>query len=290
MRSSFKRLIDESVSRRHFLVIITGATGVQLFGYLTLFLFAVTTSGGNNWGEILAITVMIGASAFLVGFVLGFIFGVPRVSEEPAELIHAILTNPESLKTSRHIPFKYRVNTNLEQVSDWLTKILVGIGLTQFNTFRQALGEISAQVAMAIPGLQYAEPIIAGSVVFFSLIGFLEGYLLARVVLPGVFTRSEEDVHNLKANLGNLINLKLDFTPDEEDLLKIIITKFEEGSEFTLSDEFVRESKQHSALLSLEQRYLVNPKEGEDWGPGKCVELTPIAQAILQKLKKKVLD
>src|SRR5205085_11890184 len=28
------------------------------------------------------------------------------------------------------------VNTNLEQISDWLTKILVGVGLTQFGSLR----------------------------------------------------------------------------------------------------------------------------------------------------------
>ncbi len=29
----------------------------------------------------------------------------------------------------------YRSNTNLEQISDWLTKILVGVGLTQQTFF-----------------------------------------------------------------------------------------------------------------------------------------------------------
>jgi tetratricopeptide (TPR) repeat protein len=60
----------------------------------------------------------------LVGGLLGFIFGIPRslTGDQPA-------TGPgpgNATDAAAHS----RPNTNLEQISDWLTKILVGAGLT----------------------------------------------------------------------------------------------------------------------------------------------------------------
>ena len=38
---------------------------------------------------------------------------------------------------------EYRVNTNLEQISDWLTKILVGVGLVQLGAIIDSLGDLA---------------------------------------------------------------------------------------------------------------------------------------------------
>ena len=62
-----------------------------------------------------------GAST-LVGSLAGFLFGVPVREREPG--------TDDTGSANRSIG--YRPNTNLEQISDWLTKIIVGIGLVQF--------------------------------------------------------------------------------------------------------------------------------------------------------------
>src|SRR6187551_1519423 len=62
-------------------------------------------------------------SAALVGALLGFIFAVPRViARENAD--------PPVDGTSRKI---LDTNTNLERISDWLTTMLVGVGLSQLT-------------------------------------------------------------------------------------------------------------------------------------------------------------
>src|SRR5215472_3991331 len=59
-----------------------------------------------------ATAIAIGSSAYLTGGIVGFLFGVPRAVQGSAR--------------SKGIT-QYQANTNLEQVSDWLTKIIVGI-------------------------------------------------------------------------------------------------------------------------------------------------------------------
>jgi hypothetical protein len=74
----------------------------------------------------------------------------------------------------------FEVNTNLEQISDWLTKILVGVGLVE-------LGQIAAKgaelVAFVAPSLDGNKSAALGLLIFFSVAGFLLGYLATRLRL-----------------------------------------------------------------------------------------------------------
>jgi glucosamine-6-phosphate deaminase len=58
------------------------------------------------------------------------LFGIPRS-----------LAGPEGAE-DKAAAGAYRPNTNLEQISDWLTKILVGVGLVQFTTLAQHAGDL----------------------------------------------------------------------------------------------------------------------------------------------------
>jgi len=114
---------------------------------LGLFIYAFTLSSGV--GEALAIGLMAAAAAFALGALLGFLFGIPRSIGSSA---------PDSGKASdegnatgegaaaRH----FTANTNLEQISDWLTKILVGVGLVQIHQVSGAVGDLADGLA---PGL-----------------------------------------------------------------------------------------------------------------------------------------
>ena len=61
--------------------------------------------------------------AFAVGAILGLLFGVPHAGDKPV-----------GGKTWSLVP-----NTSFDQISDWLTKILVGVGLTQLLGLPQKL-------------------------------------------------------------------------------------------------------------------------------------------------------
>ena len=65
------------------------------------------------------------------GALVGFLFGVPKVNMEGAK------------------PTALRPNTNIEVVSDWLTKIIVGVGLVEFHKVGDFLTRISLELGQS---------------------------------------------------------------------------------------------------------------------------------------------
>ena len=72
------------------------------------------------------------AGFFLLGGFIGFLFGIPRTGDKNKNGEENEVNFQSSGEYSES--FSVSPNTNLEQISDWLTKILVGIGLTQIDS------------------------------------------------------------------------------------------------------------------------------------------------------------
>ncbi|MBI2300066.1 MAG: response regulator [Armatimonadetes bacterium] len=122
------------------------------------------------------------AAAFLVaGALTGFLFGVPKVDPAVA---------PSDPAPARP---RLRVNTNLEQFSDWLTKTIVGLGLVEVRRLDDYFDRIVTSLAPGFGGAGAGGGVLAGAVVvlFFTL-GFLLGYLETRLFLGEEFRKSDE--------------------------------------------------------------------------------------------------
>ncbi|HEV2360937.1 MAG TPA: hypothetical protein VGS21_04475, partial [Acidimicrobiales bacterium] len=114
--------------------------------------------------------VLVMGAAALAGGILGFLFGVPRT------------VNPTGA-TNGNSP-RYEGNTNLEQVSDWLTKILVGVGLVQIGRAPGALGHLAGSLSGAFGGGKTSAAFGLASCIYFACLGFLFSYLWTRLYLP----------------------------------------------------------------------------------------------------------
>ncbi len=141
-------------------------------------------SQATTWAEYartVAGLLMVAGCAWSAGALVGFLFGIPRTLPSPAD-------EPTGAGRSAG-PVRYRVNTNLEQISDWLTKILVGAGLAELHRLPAALRGAADFFASAIGGR--AVPDLAGFVVallvYSSIAGLMTGYLGTRVVLAPLF-------------------------------------------------------------------------------------------------------
>lgn len=126
-------------------------------------------------------------ATLLVAFVSGFIFGIPRVRSADAT-------------TSRD---PIQANTNLESISDWLTKILVGVGLTQLQQLPAAFRKLSEFVAksfnvVGVP-IDNLVSISGASLLLFGSLGFIFGYIFARVYLAHLFRLSDSDGRDANA-------------------------------------------------------------------------------------------
>ena len=112
-------------------------------------------------------------AAMLSGATLGFLFGIPR-----SLAVAAPAAGNGQPTVAPGGGFAH--NTNLEQISDWLTKIVVGIGLVEAQRISSEFQALSRQVAIAW-GLGADGAPSAGFVLLASLLfGFIGFYIWTR--------------------------------------------------------------------------------------------------------------
>ncbi|MFC5177869.1 hypothetical protein [Nocardioides taihuensis] len=136
--------------------------------------FSVSTE--PDW-EVVATSVMFAAASLAAGALLGLLFGVPRslgIESEEARRSGGV--------AQATLP-SIGANTNLEQISDWLTKIIVGVSLTQLASIRSAASDLFNFMAPVLGGPPTGAAFAGTITVYFSVVGFLSGWLYARLRL-----------------------------------------------------------------------------------------------------------
>ncbi len=153
-----------------------------LTGMLGVLCYVVAGPQHAGW-QIAGTSLLVALGAFLVGGLLGLIFGIPRVPQAPANSLAppvALLGAPPAGRS------RYQDNTSLEKISDWLTTLLVGAGLTQLNALPGFLRRIGAYLAPAMGEFPGRGAYALGLVLSSLLLGFFTFYLLSRICLADI--------------------------------------------------------------------------------------------------------
>jgi hypothetical protein len=151
---------DSGLTKRLLFYWLLGAIAVGLI------VIALHMPSRDLWSA----TYLIAFASLAAGAIVGFLFGVPRFKTEQTAAPDA----HGARSASRYAP-----NTNLEQISDWLTKLFVGATLVELGR---------------IPGLlvrfgDYFSPkgidpnITVATGIYFSALGFFIAYLYAGLYL-----------------------------------------------------------------------------------------------------------
>ncbi len=154
-------------------ILVAGAIALGL-GIVSTLVIALTATGGPYWSVGLQLAVYMFAAVALAGL-LGLIFAVPRARTESVE------------QTTE----RYSANSNLEQISDWLTKILVGAGLVQLGALPSGLGSMGEFLGEDLP-IPNAEATAVTIVLYGAGTGFLFVYLWVRLRLRVLLESSEK--------------------------------------------------------------------------------------------------
>ena len=133
-------------------------------GVLITLIYVSQVGGGKRW-SVFGTAIAIAGAAAVVGGVVGFLFGIPLTSKQRAAGAN---------------DSQYEPNTNLEQVSDWLTKIIVGVGLVQIGRALPALTKLAKSLNEPLGGQPYGGAFGLGLTIFYALLGFLFLYLWSR--------------------------------------------------------------------------------------------------------------
>jgi hypothetical protein len=146
------------------------ALGLPVLGGLWIVIYSFATPGGHL--SYLGTGMLTALAAFLGGCVIGFLFGIPRVVSSGQ------LRHEQGSET-------YTPSSNLAEVSDWLTKLLLGAGLVQLTRLGAPIGHLIDSVAAGLtaatgtPGPSSAAKVMAGAILFgYVAIGLLDAYVV----------------------------------------------------------------------------------------------------------------
>jgi hypothetical protein len=157
-------------------------------------------------------TFLWGISSLAAGAAIGFLFGIPRVSRGATEAKPQAAGGgggaSENTASAPAADPAIRPNTNLEEVSDWLTKIIVGLGLVHLGDIERLVQRTAGNAAAAMaqsPGAAEAS-IATALIVGLAIEGFFGGYIYTRLFLQGAFARSDAQLDEARRRIGKVVD------------------------------------------------------------------------------------
>ncbi len=153
----------------------TIAKGI-LIALLGGMLLLALSQGFGYW----QLPAFIASGLFIGGLLIGFLFGIPKVASAPSA------GNDNTSQPTHPI---LAVNTNLEQISDWLTKIIVGLGLVELHNIPPQVSKFVAATSSAYRASNDAAALAVA--IYFPILGFTSGFIITRLYLSGLFARAD---------------------------------------------------------------------------------------------------
>lgn len=182
---------------------------------------SIMASQSSGWTAAVGVCLIIFFAAAAVGSAFGFLFAVPRLlADRATDAANDVTSDVDASARKRDntsasakgaTPAELstrllRSNSNLERISDWLTTMLVGVGLSQIGAIGTTLNQFSgflAAKALVFPAegsgaatagvLPAVGPMI---LIFGVVVGFLGTYVYTRVVVADLFNRAEHGFSN----------------------------------------------------------------------------------------------
>ena len=183
-------------------------TSVLLTLYTGLFIGMIPVIGfpvaiPEMGGKILFIGLTLGIATFTSSFFLGIIFGVPKRSHKRDN--------------------NYSLNNGLVEISDWLTKIIVGIGLINLKEipgYFVSLGEY-VRIASKYDG-QLLNIYTIGVVIYFGFLGLFVGYNYMRLIRVNKFKHTDENLmrRQLEISEKKLFDVKIENQQKEKKIIE----------------------------------------------------------------------
>jgi tetratricopeptide (TPR) repeat protein len=145
---------------------------------ISLFSVAVICPHWDSTSEA-ASALLLALSCFGGSAVAGFLFGLPNVRQKASIGTYSIETN-----------------SNFDKISDWLTKIILGLGLYKWQDALSSLSlfaqSFDADFGKGEPHAGYAIGIMG----FFLPFGFLFGYIGTRGILTMAIAETDQALHS----------------------------------------------------------------------------------------------
>ena len=169
----------------------------RIFLWIFLGSFVATVLAGGVFCRFQAgFLALLWAIAFsAVGICGGFLFGIPKTVQFD-QATQSRGADARKGNGVRRADYRSVVNNNLVDISDWLTKIIVGLGLVNLGKIPALILKVARVLSDSLEkcgtcGCTDYVAFSAGLVIGFLSLGFLFGYLFTRLYLATAFIRAD---------------------------------------------------------------------------------------------------
>ncbi|SHH04841.1 hypothetical protein SAMN05443663_105109 [Flavobacterium defluvii] len=150
--------------------------------------------------SLIFIGILLGMASLGCGFFTGTLFGMPKRNTTDSS--------------------DYTLNNSLVEISEWLTKIIVGLGLVNLKQIPKYLNSLGQFLKQDSNGQSYVDIYAMCILVYFSILGLYIGYNYMRLVLSLKYKTVDD---NMLKELVK-VNEKLEETKNENEKLKEVTT------------------------------------------------------------------
>ncbi len=198
--------------------VVTLFTVLGVLGLIILSLSSEPSKGWTGASQVFGKLAIYAGGCFGVGALVGFLFGIPRslqgkvpgkgasgkdgtsgndAGSPGRDPLKQTLGSGQTEVEDRAI---YATNTNLEDISDWLTKIIVGLGLINLKVIPGKLKALAWYFSEYGNG-PIPESASLALILYFSTCGFFLAYLMTRLFLTGAFSRADLAAMNRRSKI-----------------------------------------------------------------------------------------
>jgi hypothetical protein len=169
-------------------IIVSGLFIVGIVLVSMLLAGSVPDAVGKSGTAVGITTLLLFFAAGAVGSGLGFLFGLPR-----SRFIEDANAAPSATGTKASGP-SFLANSNLIKVSDWLTTIVIGLGLVNLAKIGPALSTLQGNLVAPLGGGANAGVIGVSIILVGLLAGMLLTFLWTTIRVRELFEQSEQDI------------------------------------------------------------------------------------------------
>lgn len=189
-----------------------------------------------NYIKSLGLLVLLAGATFMAGALVGFLFGIPKMiqMENTTGVMH---------------------NDNLVQVSDWLTKIIVGVGLTQLHQIPSGLYKLGETIQKNANNLNITVNTSVATVMYFVILGFTCSYLWTRIYFTKMLAENNRELEDINDKLRKKVE-------EKEKEVKAIINTFDPARRIS---EQKQEKEEVIKKGNIAEDFLLDPQKGK-WG------------------------
>lgn len=182
--------------------------GILILGFLLIIAvscYCYKNGCSNPYAQfwsVLGIAMLIGGASFAAGGIGGFIFGIPSMVQSNNTII--------------------KNNDNLIQISDWLTKIIVGVGLVELTKTPHKIKQIGEYLQPSFGGNEWGRNASMAIVFYFFFFGFLIVYFWTRTDFTKIIYDDEDErVKKAEADTQKAIKAKEEIQKAKDEMEKV---------------------------------------------------------------------